>query len=774
MRSSLPHATAAHFPRDRFAMTQQRPRKQNPRAGSRLRTLPKPSSRKADLDKLAADEQEIQRLHRFIRQKLTEIEQIYRYSPVGLVLMDRDYRFVRINERMAEINGLPVEAHIGRTLREVLPDIADRVLELYRPVYERGEPVLDVEIRRRLPKEPDVERYYLANFFPFRGDNGDVNGLIGAVVDITDRKLHEVELRENERRFRTFFDSVTDAIFVVDVAERKFIDVNQRAVDAFGYDRAELLTKSIGDISLNEPPYTQAEANEHIRTALTGVTQTVEWRCRRRDGSLFWAEIGFTRATFGGRDLIFSTLRDITRRKEAEDRLVKLAQFDALTGLPNRRAFVAALERAIADGRRRGSRVAVLYLDLDHFKDVNDTLGHPAGDRLLEAVAQRLVGNLRASDLVARFGGDEFAVLISNLPDPSDAGIMARKLIDATALPFPVDANEIYTGLSVGIAVSEPNEDAESMLSHADVALYRAKAEGRRTYRFFDEAMDSEVRGRVSLLAELREAIAKQQFFLVYQPQVDIASGTILGVEALLRWRHPKRGVVKPKTFIPEAERSGLIMTLGNWALAQACNQARSWLDEGIAPGYVSVNVSALQIRAPREWEKSITKILAETHLPPHLLGVELTETALMATTPPHRDVLKRLRRKGLRVAIDDFGTGYSSLSYLRRYPVDQIKLAREFIVDPAFDQGDPAIVQAVIGLARLLNMEMVAEGVESKQQLELLASWGCKAAQGFYFGKPMSANEIGELLRHERQKIHAAKGAPDIRGIESLELARH
>ena len=754
-------------------MTDQRPRKHNHRQGSGLRTLPEPPPRETTLDKVAADEQEIQRLHRFIRQKLTEIEQVYRYSPVGLVLMDKDYRFVRINERMAEINGLPVEAHIGRTLREVLPDIADRVLELYRPVYERGEPVLDVEIRRRLPSEPDTERYYLANFFPFRSENGEVIGLIGAVVDITERKRHEVALRENERRFRTFFNSVTDAIFVLDVAQKKFVDVNQRAVDAFGYDRSELLTKTIGEISLNEPPYTQAEANEHIRTTLAGVAQTVEWRCRRRDGSLFWVEIGFTRDAFGGRDLIFATLRDITRRKEAEDRLMKLAEFDPLTGLANRRAFVAALERAIADSHRRGSRVAVLYLDLDHFKDVNDTLGHPAGDRLLEAVAQRLGKNLRASDMVARFGGDEFAVLMSSLSDPSDAGLLAKKLIDAAASPFPVDANEIYTGLSVGIAVSEAAVDAESMLSHADVALYRAKAEGRRTYRFFDDAMDLEVRGRVNLLAELREAIAKEQFFLLYQPQVDIGSGKIIGLEALVRWRHPKRGVIEPMTFIPTAERSELIMTLGNWVLAQACLQAKRWLDEGIAPAYVSVNVSHLQIRTPREWEKAITKILAGTRLPPRLLGVELTETALMTTTPAHRDVLKRLRRKGVRVAIDDFGTGYSSLSYLRRYPVDQIKLAREFIVDPSLDQGDPAIVQAVIGLARLLNMEMIAEGVETKQQVELLASWGCKAAQGFYLGKPMSADEMGQLLRREK---HTAKQRSDacLPSTEPFALTRH
>ena len=753
-----------------------KPRRHSHRDASDASPHLAPPLSEARLAKLATDEQEIQRLHRYIRQKLNEIEQVYRYSPVGLVLMDKDYRFVRINERMAEINGLPVEAHIGRTLREVLPDLADRLLELYRPVYERGEPVLDVEIRGRTPKDPKTDRCYLANFFPFRGENGEVNGLIGAVVDITEQKRHEIELRESERRFRTIFDSVTDAIFVIDIAEGKFVDVNQRAVEAFGYDRAELLTKSIGELSLNEPPYTQAQANDNIRTALSGMPQTLQWRCRRKDGTLFWAEIGFARAMFRGRDLLFSTVRDITRRKEAEERLTKLAEFDTLTGLANRRAFVATLERTIADSHRRGARVAVLYLDLDHFKDVNDTLGHPAGDLLLEAVAQRLSKTLRASDMVARFGGDEFAVLMSNLSEPADAGILAKKLIDATALPFPIDTNEIYTGLSVGIAVSKPGLDAESILSHADLALYRAKAEGRRIYRFFDDAMHLEVRSRVNLLAELREAIAKEQFFLVYQPQVDIGSRRIIGVEALVRWQHPIRGVVTPATFIPVAERSGLIMTLGNWVLGQACRQAKRWVDEGIAPGYVSVNASPLQIRTPRQWEKAITEILAETGLPPHLLGMELTETALMTTTSAHRDVLKRLRQRGVRVAIDDFGTGYSSLAYLRRYPVDQIKLAREFIVNPTLDEGDPAIVRAVIELARLLDMEMVAEGVETQRQAELLAAWGCKAAQGFYFGKPMSADEVSQMLRTQKLADCTKSRATDDRGsrAETLVLTDH
>jgi diguanylate cyclase (GGDEF)-like protein len=478
------------------------------------------------------------------------------------------------------------------------------------------------------------------------------------------------------------------------------------------------------------------------------VPQTFEWRCRRKDGTLFWVENGLKRPAFGDRDYLLATLHDITRLKDAEEKLTRMAEFDALTGLVNRSVFVAQLERAVADGRRRGVGVAVLYLDLDHFKDINDTLGHPVGDRLLTAVAQRLTDNVRASDAVARFGGDEFAILISDLSEPADAGTMATKLIDAVAQPFRFGSDEVRTGISIGIAMSEAASEAEGLLSHADVALYRAKAEGRQTYRFFNQAMDVEVRDRVHLVSELHEAIAKEQLFLVYQPQVDLISGRIIGVEALVRWRHPKRGLLAPGLFIPAAERSGLIVALGQWVLLQACRQAKRWLDENIAPRYVSVNCSPLQFKTPRELEKDIDSVLTETGLPAQMLEMELTETTLMASKRDHDGILERLRGRGMRIAIDDFGTGYSSLAYLRRYPVDQIKLAKEFVSDLATDPSSAAIAQAAIGLARLLRIEIIAEGVETEQQLEWLKSWGCRGAQGFYFAEPMPAEDITLLLR--------------------------
>lgn len=694
---------------------------------------------------------EIEELHRDIRQQLVEIEQVYQYSPVGLVLMDMDYRFVRINERMAEINGLPVAAHIGRTLRQVVPDLADFIMELYRPVYERGEPVLNVELQGPTPNGPGVQRRWLANFFPFRAKTGEVIGLIGAVVDITERMVQETKLRESEERFRTIFETVTDAIFVQDIAAGKFVDVNQRAVDMFGHAHEDLLTMNIGELSENRAPYTDAAARVQIEQVLAGNRQAFEWRCRRKDGTLFWVEVTCRPATYGGRDYLLSTLRNIDERKSAEEKLTTMARFDLLTGLANRGMFVTTLEHEIAVARRRGGGLAVFFLDLDHFKDVNDTLGHPVGDRLLRAVARRLCDNVRETDTVARFGGDEFAVLMSDPRDPSDIEILANRLVAAMEVPFALDSNSVHAGISIGIAMYEPGMDAEALLSHADVALYRAKSEGRHTFRYFNAAMDLEVRDRVSLVADLREALAGQQLFLVWQPQVDLHTGRITGVEALVRWRHPTRGVLSPALFIPAAEHTGLIVPLGRWVLAEACRQARRWLDAGIAPDHIAVNFSARQFKVPGEVMKEIDAVLAETGMPAHMLELELTESTLMATTRGNSGVLEELRKRGVTIAVDDFGTGYSSLAYLRRFPVDRIKLAQEFIVDLVADSSDAVIVQAAIGLARTLGADMIAEGVDTEQQLALLKSWGCGAAQGYYFARPGEVETITKLLLRGR-----------------------
>lgn len=481
---------------------------------------------------------------------------------------------------------------------------------------------------------------------------------------------------------------------------------------------------------------------------------TCEYRMVMDDGSIKWIhDIGRNHYDADGRHIrTVGTMQDITQRKRADEQIGRMAHFDHLTGLANRTVFVESLKRAIKRAARERKGFAVLYLDLDHFKDINDTLGHPVGDMLLQKAGDCLQSCVRATDTVARFGGDEFAIVQTDIEDPSDAATLAEKLLKALSTPFMVDGNEIRSGTSIGIAVYGPESpDAEKLLSQADVALYRAKSEGRGTYRFFTQAMDDEVRTRVTVGAELRKAIASGELFLVYQPQVEVASGRIVGLEALVRWNHPTRGVVLPGDFIPIAERNGLIVALGNWVIREACRQTKIWVDAGIAPSSVAVNLSALQFKTPRELENDITASLAETRLPPNILELELTESVLMDASHEHNDVLLRLRKAGFRLAIDDFGNGFSSLDYLRRFPVDRIKIAQNFIRELSSVSGNTAIVRAALGLARELAIEVVVEGVETSEQLELLKSWGAHTIQGFYYSKPLLEKEATALLKKGR-----------------------
>jgi diguanylate cyclase (GGDEF)-like protein len=430
----------------------------------------------------------------------------------------------------------------------------------------------------------------------------------------------------------------------------------------------------------------------------------------------------------------------------------EMARSDALTGLPNRRAFVDALEQALARARRGEQGFAVLYLDLDHFKDVNDTLGHPVGDLLLQAVAQRLRASVRETDMVARFGGDEFAVIEADIREPADAAVLADKLLRTISEPFSLRGNELRSGTSVGIAIFGPQaSDAETLLSDADIALYRAKSEGRGTYRFFTDAMDDDVRTRVTLGTELRVAIESGQLFLLYQPQVDIETSRIVGLEAVVCWNHPGRGVIGAEEFVPMAEQSGLIVSLGHWVMREACRQTRTWLDAGMDPCVIAMNVSRLQLKTPLELERDIAAIVTETGLTPNRIELEVSESVLMETSRDHNDALVRLRQSGLHLAIDDFGTGYSSLGYLRQFSVDRIKIARLFIKALPAAADYAAIVKAIISLALALEINVIATGVETAEQLGLLKVWGCREAQGSYIAPPLPPEAVAELLQRGR-----------------------
>jgi len=444
--------------------------------------------------------------------------------------------------------------------------------------------------------------------------------------------------------------------------------------------------------------------------------------------------------------------RHARRLLSANRKVSELAQVDALTGLANRRAFVERLAVAFAASRRGASPFALLYFDLDHFKDVNDTLGHPAGDALLRQVAERVNGTVRQTDLVGRFGGDEFAVLQSDGADPATAGALAARICAALAVPYAIDGNAVHVTASIGIAVySADVAGAEAMMVQADLALYRAKEDGRNCYRFHSADLDRQVHERVTMADELRLALDRRQFELHYQPQIELASGRIVGLEALLRWNHPARSVIPPSTFIPIAERTGSIVELGEWAFAAACRQLKLWQDDGIAPPLVAVNFSALQFKAAADLDRRIAASLARWNIAPGSIEIELTESVLMEVSGQHAETLQRLRQLGVRIAIDDFGTGYSSLNYLTSYPVNRLKIAQELVFGVDTDLRHATVVRAAIRLARDLGIELIAEGVETGAQAKFLASAGCGHAQGFHFSRPVDAARASELLRQGR-----------------------
>jgi diguanylate cyclase (GGDEF)-like protein len=441
--------------------------------------------------------------------------------------------------------------------------------------------------------------------------------------------------------------------------------------------------------------------------------------------------------------------RHTFRIMRVNQRIADLAKTDALTSLVNRSAFIERLNTAFAACRRGGKPFAVLYIDLDHFKDVNDTLGHAVGDALLQEVAARLLGMSRANDVVARFGGDEFAILQSDAADLTAAGALASKIGNLLAEPYSIAGNEVHISASIGISHYTPDAvGPDAMIIQSDLALYRAKEDGRGCFRFHSVDLDREVQERVVIADELRGAIDRNEFELHYQPQVELRSGRIIGVEALLRWNHPKLGRVPPLVFIPVAERTGQIQALGHWVLDEACRQLRNWQRAGIAPELVGVNFSALHFKSSIELDREVAAILDRWGIEPDLIEIELTETELMEITQLHHERFERLRRLGVRIAIDDFGTGYSSLSYLAHYPISRVKIAQELVSRVDSDSRNAAVVRAAVRLAHELDIEVIAEGIETEGQKKFLLSAGCEHGQGYLFSKPVTAEEATALLR--------------------------
>jgi diguanylate cyclase (GGDEF)-like protein len=425
-----------------------------------------------------------------------------------------------------------------------------------------------------------------------------------------------------------------------------------------------------------------------------------------------------------------------------------LAHHDVLTELPNRILFQDRLNQAIESARRQGRQLAVMFMDLDQFKHINDSLGHAIGDQLLQSVAQRLVGCVRHSDTISRQGGDEFVVLLSHIEHAEDTALSAQKMLAALALPHHIDGHDLHISVSIGISIyPDDGQNAEILIKSADTAMYYAKDNGRNNYKFFEQDMNARAVLRQSTEASLRLALERREFVLYYQPKINLHSGTIVGVEALIRWQHPERGLLSPAQFVPIAEDCGLILPIGRWVLREACLQARAWRQAGLPSITVAVNTSALEFRA-KDFLENIRTTLEDTHLEPRYLELELTESALMRDAESTDSVLHAIADLGVKLAIDDFGTGYSSLSYLRQFPIDTLKIDQSFVNRMTSNPDDAAIVNAVISMGKSLKQRVIAEGVETPEQYALLLAQQCDEAQGYYFGRPVVAKALASLLQ--------------------------
>jgi diguanylate cyclase (GGDEF)-like protein/PAS domain S-box-containing protein len=675
--------------------------------------------------------------------------QLFENSPEAIVLLDNEDRVIDANPSFEQLFDYTVAEARGRRINSlIVPDeMAEQASGLSEDVLN-GQIVATETVRRRKDGAKISVRVL---GYPIAQDGQQV-GIFGIYRDITIRKRFERKLKLQSAAM----NSAANAIFITDY-DGKIEWANRAFGRLSGYTEAEVTGRTP---QLLDPGW----SGEGLDPATWHSLQPNEvWRgqvvSRSKNGRLYTVEQTVTPLVDSPAGISHFVIvqEDISERIEAEDRLHRMARHDFLTGLPNRYSFTERLKLELERFSRSGSMVAVLVLDLDHFKDVNDSYGHPMGDELLIAVSKRLRGTLRETNALARLGGDEFAVIQTDLSDPENARGLASRLLDIFRRPFALGGQEIHTSASIGIGVYPPGAaEPRSLVKKADLAMYRAKEEGRGTFRFYEVEMDRRVQQRMKLGQDLHGALERRELFLRYQPLIELSKRSIVGVEALIRWRHSELGLVPPDVFIPIAEGSGLIIQLGNWVLRKACIQAKAWQDSMGLSVPVAVNLSAVQFR-DLQLVDSVVEILEDTGLDGSQLQLELTEGILMQPNDSVEKALEGLCDLGVQLSLDDFGKGYSSLEYLRRLPLRRLKIDRSFVRGLSNGAHDPVIVSVVMALGKKLGLEVVAEGIETRSQLEFLHSEGCSVVQGYYFSKPVSAEEIGRLLLHGGERITPA-----------------
>jgi diguanylate cyclase (GGDEF)-like protein/PAS domain S-box-containing protein len=661
-----------------------------------------------------------------------------------IFIKDSDYRYQYVNGAMCRLLGKPASEIVGKDDFQLFDKPAAHALhETDRRVIECDERQV---VEEHVPGENGANALFLSTKVPLSRTDGSIYALCGISTDITERKRVEDSLR----LAATVFQS-QEGMFILG-PDRRVLDINSAYCAMTGYAVQELAGKEIPPLSLGP------DGPDFRATLWEIVERNSKWQgeiwTRRKDGEQYpaWMTLTAVHDREGAISNYVGTQVDITERKEAEEKIIQLAYYDPLTGLPNRRLLLERVEHCLASSKAGGTLSALLFLDLDHFKDLNDTRGHVVGDQLLLQVAARLLGAVRPQDTVARLGDDEFVIVLDGIGADRDdamarAGAIAWNILGVVRQPYQIDGASHHATCSIGVVVYGDEEvDIEDLMRRGDLAMYEAKKAGRNTVRLFQPEMVSRVTYRTALEAELRHALRHSEFVLYYQGQVD-NGGNITGAEALVRWRHPQRGLVAPGNFIPVAETSGLILPLGRWVLREACAQLARWAGSSpTAELKLAVNVSVRQFLQP-DFVAETLAMIAETGANPERLKLELTESLLIESVEETIGKMCQLKAHGVRFSLDDFGTGYSSLAYLKRLPLDQLKIDRSFVHDVLINPNDASIARSVVALAQALGLGTIAEGVETEAQRAFLAEIGCDTYQGFLFSRPVDAEELEGLM---------------------------
>jgi diguanylate cyclase (GGDEF)-like protein/PAS domain S-box-containing protein len=673
---------------------------------------------------------------------------------VGIVHSTPEGHILRCNAEFAEIIGYPREEVRGLMIQEITPDEdGAQCIAAFQKLWTGATDALSLEIRLiRKDGSPTWAKFTVSLL---RDREGWPSHLLAHVESIHERKIAEAApapppepvAPAKEDRYRTTFETSPEGVLIARAEDGRIVDVNPAFLDIMRFTRDEVLDHTSLELDIwaddGDSHRVAEELHEH------GGCRELEVRLRRKNGEVFWGQISASYADFGSESCVISYIRDVSEAKADEEKIRNLAFYDTLTGLPNRRLLWERLRQALISSIRSGAKHALLFVDLDGFKSLNDTLGHHIGDLMLQETARRISGCVREVDTVARLGGDEFVIILEDLSQiPEIAAAQARtvggKILAAIDQSFLLEGSECHTTSSMGITVfGNQNESTNEVLQQADIAMYQAKAAGRNAMFFFAPALQASVNARVALEKDLRQAIRENQFSLFYQPQLD--RGLLTGAEALIRWRHPHRGIVAPHEFVPLAEETGLIFPLGNWVLETACLQIAAWAHRREGQHLsIAVNISAREFRQPK-FVDQVLAALDRTGANPGNLKIELSESMFGENVEDVIAKMNKLKAHGVRFSLEDFGTGYSSMTYLKRLPLDQIKIDRAFVSDILIDPISGAVAQAIISFANAMGLSVIAEGVETEEQRAFLAKLGCHSFQGYLFSHPLPLGEFNQ-----------------------------